>query len=82
MTFNLPKKYQVPEGIKDGETFKDLATFSVSKGKLTLISIGEDEVPISGKGDKPKGAKKAILDDLQNANESSAASDAEADTEN
>jgi len=66
MTINLPKDYQVPEGTKDGETFKEIATFRVSKGKLTLLSIGDDEVAIS-RDKKPKGAKQAISEELQNA---------------
>lgn len=69
MTFDLPEDYQVPQGIEEGETFKEIATFKVENGKVTIVSMGEDECPVksseSKSKPKPKGAKASIDEALE-----------------
>lgn len=69
MTFEIPKDYQAPEGVKDGETFQEIATFKFADGKMTLVAMGDDEFPISSKKEskpkKPKGAMEAVDEALK-----------------
>jgi len=72
MKFEIPKDYQAPDGVKEGEPFQEMATFSFDGKHMTLISIGEDEAPV-GEDDekkemkeskKPKGGIQAIREQL------------------
>lgn len=66
-SFNLPKNYSAPEGVKEGVEFSDIATFKIEGGKIHIVTIGEDATPISSKEDKsekPKGGKEAIKEQL------------------
>ena len=65
-SFKLPENYSTPEGIKEGQTFKEIVTFKVLKGQLSIVSIGENEIPLTS--GKPKNTKQALDEALQNAN--------------
>jgi hypothetical protein len=65
--FNIPKGYSAPEGIKEGEEFSEIATFKFDGNEMMLLTVGEDKTPIlnkDDKGQKPKGAKAAIKEQL------------------
>ena len=68
MTFPIPDDYNAPNGIKEGEDFKDVATFNFSDGKITLVSIGEKEAAVkstkAASKPKPKGAAESIKESL------------------
>lgn len=63
-SFNLPKNYSAPEGVKEGVEFSDIAMFKIEDGKIHILAIGEDNTPVSSKEDKPKGGKEAIKEQL------------------
>jgi hypothetical protein len=63
-SFNLPKNYYAPDGVKEGAEFSDIAMFKIEDGKIHIMAIGEDATPISSKKDKPKGGKAAIKEQL------------------
>jgi hypothetical protein len=63
-SFNIPKNYSAPEGVKEGAEFSDIATFKIKDGKIHIVTIGEDATPVSSKEDKPKGGKAAIKEQL------------------
>jgi hypothetical protein len=63
--FLIPKEYQAPDGVKEGETFKELAVFSFDKGgKMKIHAIGEKAFPIETSEKKPKGAQESIREQL------------------
>jgi hypothetical protein len=63
-SFNLPKNYSAPDGVKDGAEFSDIAMFKIEDGKIHILAIGEDSTPVSSKDNKPKGGKAAIKEQL------------------
>lgn len=51
--FPIPKGYVVPEGLNEGETFEDIASFRLQKdGKICLTKIGDSSILEDGKEDK------------------------------
>lgn len=64
-SFNIPKNYSAPEGVKEGVEFTDIATFKIDGDKIMITAIGEDQAKIGGgKEEKPKGGKDAIKEQL------------------
>lgn len=63
-SFPIPKGYSAPDGVKEGQEFTEIASFKFDGKEMTLLSVGEDKTPISEKGNKPKGAKDAIKEQL------------------
>jgi len=68
-TFPIPKGYQVPEGVKDGKTFQEVATFKLDGKQLTIVDIGQDKNSIKSKDSKsasakPKGAMQSIKESM------------------
>jgi len=50
--FQPPESYILPEGLKDGETFEDIATFKLKKsGKICVIKVGDAPILDEGKKD-------------------------------
>jgi len=50
--FQPPESYILPEGLKDGETFEDIATFKLKKsGKICIIKVGDAPILDDGKKD-------------------------------
>jgi len=50
--FQPPESYILPEGLKDGETFEDIAQFKLkSNGKICLVKIGDAPILDEGKKD-------------------------------
>jgi len=50
--FQPPESYILPEGLKDGETFEDIATFKLKKsGKICIIKVGDAPILDEGKKD-------------------------------
>ena len=71
-TFPIPKDYQAPDGTKEGDTFKEIATFSFEGGNMNLHSIGEKDAPLEGSKDKktkPKGMAATIKAKLDSTGE-------------
>lgn len=66
MKFKIPKNYEPPAGVEEGEEFQDIATFKFEDGNLSLLAIGEDSVSVSS--GKPKTAKESIKEKLNDAN--------------
>jgi amino acid permease len=67
ISFNIPKDYNVPSGVKEGVEFSDVATFKFDGKEMMILSVGEDKTPILNKEEKeskPKGAKAAIKEQL------------------
>jgi len=64
-TFTIPKGYSAPDGTKKGKEFTEIASFKFDGDKMTLLSIGQDNIPVSNKEDKPKGGKDAIKEQLK-----------------
>jgi hypothetical protein len=64
LSFSIPKDYNAPSGVKEGVEFSDIATFKYDGGEMTLITLGEDKTPVGAKGEKPKGAKEAVKEQL------------------
>ena len=66
-SFSIPKGYNPPSGVKEGEEFSDIVTLKMEGGKIHVISVGEDKTPLESKSDKaekPKGAKQAVKEQL------------------
>jgi hypothetical protein len=63
-SFNIPKGFSAPDGVKEGNEFSEIATFKIKDGKIHIVTIGQDATPVSSKGDKPKGGKAAIKEQL------------------
>jgi len=53
--FKIPDSYLVPEGVKEGETFEDIATFKLKpSGQICIIKVGESPIlSASTKEDMP-----------------------------
>lgn len=67
LSFNIPKGFSAPDGVKEGNEFSEIASFKIEGGKIHILSIGQDKTPVtdkSEKADKPKGAKDAIKEQL------------------
>lgn len=66
MKFPIPEGYQAPEGVKEGDTFKEIATFSFEGGEMCIETIGQDETPIvkDKPKTKPKGMKAKVDEEL------------------
>jgi len=48
--FKPPDSYILPEGLKDGETFEDIATFKLKpSGQICIIKVGNEPLLASGK---------------------------------
>jgi len=48
--FQPPDSYILPEGLKDGESFEDIATFRLKKsGKICIIKVGDAPILDDGK---------------------------------
>ncbi len=72
MKFKIPKDYSAPEGVKEGEKFQEIATFTFDGSDMQLVAVGEDEIPIAeGKKEKskPKGAQQSIKEKLASEGE-------------
>jgi hypothetical protein len=66
-SFTIPANYNAPSGVKEGAEFSDIATFKIDGDQIHILNIGENKTPIGGdkeKGNKPKGAKQAIKEQL------------------
>ncbi len=64
-SFNIPKNYSAPEGVKEGTEFSDIAIFKIDGDKIHIVAIGEDGAKIGGdREEKPKGGKEAIKEQL------------------
>jgi hypothetical protein len=66
-SFNIPKGFSAPDGVKEGTEFSEIATFKIDGGKIHIVTIGQDNVPVLSKEDKaerPKGGKDAIKERL------------------
>jgi len=67
VSFPIPKGYSAPDGVKEGQEFTEIATFKFDGKQMTISAIGQDKIPLSGKGDeegKPRKAGQAIKDQL------------------
>jgi len=64
MKFPIPDGYQAPEGVKEGDSFKEIATFRFEDGELYIETIGQDETPIKQTKSKPKGMKEKVDEEL------------------
>ena len=70
LLFTIPKGYNLPDGVKEGKEFTDIATFKYDGKDMMLLAVGQDKTPILNKnvkedGDsKPKGAKQAVKEQL------------------
>jgi len=66
-SFNIPKGFSAPDGVKEGKEFSEIATFKIKDGKMHIVTIGQDNIPVASKGDdskKPKGGKEAMKEKL------------------
>lgn len=66
-SFNIPKGFSAPDGVKEGSEFSEIATFKIEDGKIHILTIGQDNTPVASKeekSDKPKGGKEAIKEQL------------------
>lgn len=68
IAFKIPTDYSAPEGVKEGKEFNDLATFKIDGGKIMVLAIGQDKIPLMSreeKEEKLKGGKDAIKEKLR-----------------
>jgi hypothetical protein len=66
-SFNIPKGFSAPDGVKEGKEFSEIATFKIKDGKIHVIGIGQDNIPVQPKAEKankPKGGKEAMKEKL------------------
>ena len=66
-SFNIPKGFSTPDGVKEGQEFSEIATFKIKDGKMHVVGIGQDNIPVESKmekANKPKGAKQAMKEQL------------------
>ena len=66
-SFNIPKGFSAPDGVKEGKEFSEIATFKIKDGKMHIVTIGQDNIPVASKGgdsNKPKGGKEAMKEKL------------------
>ena len=66
-SFNIPKGFSAPDGVKEGTEFSEIATFKIKDGKMHIVGIGQDNIPVESKmekANKPKGAKQAMKEQL------------------
>jgi hypothetical protein len=66
-SFNIPKGFSAPDGVKEGNEFSEIATFKIKDGKIHVIGIGQDNIPVQPKAEKakkPKGGKEAMKEKL------------------
>ena len=63
-TFSIPKGFSLPDGIKEGDEFSEIASFKVQDGKVHILTIGDKKHPVESKDEKPKEAKAAIKEHL------------------
>jgi hypothetical protein len=66
-SFNIPKGFSAPDGVKEGTEFSEIATFKIKDGKMHVVGIGQDNIPVESKmekSNKPKGAKQAMKEQL------------------
>ena len=69
LLFTIPKGYSLPDGVKEGKEFTDIATFKYDGKDMMLLAVGQDATPVLNRNvkeedDKPKGAKDAIKEQL------------------
>lgn len=58
--FKTPQGYIVPEGLNEGETFEDIATFKLkSNGQVCITKMGDS--PIQDEGSETKDDEPADL---------------------
>jgi hypothetical protein len=90
LIFTIPKGYSLPDGVKEGKEFSDLATFKYDGKDMMLLAVGQDATPILNKGvkedesSKPKGAKAAMKEQLESMKDkegSESMEDTEAETD-
>jgi len=90
LLFTIPKGYSLPDGVKEGKEFTDIATFKYDGKDMMLLAVGQDATPILNKSvkddesSKPKGAKAAIKEQLgamQDKRGSESMEDTEAETD-
>jgi len=58
----------MPDGIKEGDEFSEIATFKIEDGKVHVMTLGEKKTPVMDKEEKdakPKGGKQAISEQLR-----------------
>jgi hypothetical protein len=66
--FPIPKGFSMPDGIKEGDEFSEIATFKIEDGKVHVMTLGEKKTPVMDKEEKaakPKGGKQAISEQLR-----------------
>jgi hypothetical protein len=66
-SFNIPKGFSAPDGVKEGNEFSEIATFKIQDGKIHVVGIGQDNIPVQPKAEKankPKGGKEAMKEKL------------------
>jgi hypothetical protein len=66
-SFNIPKGFSTPDGVKEGQEFSEIATFKIKDGKMHVVGVGQDNIPVESKmekANKPKGAKQAMKEQL------------------
>jgi len=93
LVFTIPKGYSLPDGVKEGKEFTDIATFKYDGKDMMLLAVGQDATPIPNRGvkedessSKPKGAKAAMKEQLasmedKKGNETMEDTEAETDQE-
>lgn len=57
ITFAIPKGFQPPEGITEGDEFSAAATLKLEDGKLCLVAV--DDVPLKGYEEESDKGRKA-----------------------
>lgn len=77
-SFLTPEGFEVPQGLKEGDTFEAMAEFQIdSDGKLTLVGVegcececdcgceGEDEEEEGSDGEYSKGKGKGFVNQVE-----------------
>lgn len=53
--FQTPESYITPEGVKEGESFEDIATFKLkANGKICIVKVGDSPLYANKKDDEPE----------------------------
>jgi hypothetical protein len=63
-SFTIPKGFTAPDGVKEGAEFSEIAKFKIADGKIHILTIGQNETPVTSKSDKPKKAKDAMKEEV------------------
>ena len=64
--FALPEGYTLPDGIKEGDEFNEIASFKIEDGKVKVLTLGEKKFPVVSdkKASKPQSAKDMMKEQL------------------